>query len=75
MAMLVKYHVEERQYSSHFSSLGFALFFLVAFAVFLVVWEKRLGQACDQLYDIVSRSVGNNQLWFRIERLTEKFSW
>lgn len=74
MAMPVRSFLEEAR-SSFLSCVGFALFFLVAFAIFLVVWERRLGRACDQLYDSIARSAGDSERWSRVKRLTDKFSW
>jgi hypothetical protein len=56
-------------------SLGFALLFLVLFAIFVVAWERILGRSLKRLFGYISKSNGNNQTWSRIRPLIGKFSW
>lgn len=62
-------------FSYDFFSLGFALFFLVTFIVFVIAWEKILGRLVERLIDIISKSNNNNPTCGRIGTLINKFSW
>ena len=55
--------------------LGFALFFLVAFVVFVVAWEKILRRSIERLINHISTSNANNSRWIRITKLLKRFSW
>ena len=60
---------------AHLVFLGFALFILVAFGVFLIVWEKILRRSIERFVKLLSKSTGNNPTWKRVSRIVNKFFW
>ncbi|CAF1009470.1 unnamed protein product [Adineta steineri] len=54
---------------------GFALFFLVAFTVFVVAWEKILGRSLERVFKSISKSTRANPQSKRIFHQINKFSW
>ena len=55
--------------------LGFALFILVLFTVFVYAWEKILRRALERLVDVLSTSARKNPACIRIRPTLAKFSW
>ena len=74
MEMLVLIRAFET-FSSNEFHLGFALFLLVVFAVFIFAWENYLSRSLDRLIDRVSKSSGNNPQWIRTRSILRKYSW
>ncbi|CAF1417320.1 unnamed protein product [Adineta ricciae] len=54
---------------------GFALFILVAFAVFIVAWEKFLGNAVERVIDYLIESIRSTISGRRFIELLNRFSW
>ncbi|CAF1414845.1 unnamed protein product [Adineta ricciae] len=54
---------------------GFALFILVVFAVFIVLWEKFLGNAADRAHDYLIKSIRSTISGRRFIELLYRFSW
>lgn len=67
--------MKSRHLFINLSHLGFALFLLVLFAVFIFAWEKFLGKALDRLISRLSISSANNPLWVQIRPILRRFSW
>lgn len=55
--------------------LGFALFFLVTFTVFVISWEKYLGRLIDRLYESISTYTEENEAWITVSTIMHRFSW
>jgi hypothetical protein len=55
--------------------LGFALFILVVFTVFVVAWERILRRSLERLIDHISKTNSNNPTWSRIRSILGKYSW
>ncbi|UJR35986.1 hypothetical protein I4U23_028726 [Adineta vaga] len=54
---------------------GFALFFLVAFAIFVIAWEKILGRLLENFINYLTTSTNNTTGGKRITALISRFSW
>ncbi len=48
--------------------VGFALFFLILFVIFIVVWEKFLGRSIELFYEYISTGI-------EIHNIIRRFSW
>ncbi len=57
----ILYHIN----STNWIHVGFALFFLVLFTIFIVVWEKFLGRAIERFYGYLSTQIGIHNIMRR----------
>ena len=55
--------------------IGFALFFLVLFVLFVVAWEKYLRRGLEFSIGRISKTGQDNSTWNRIEPLVKRYSW
>ncbi|CAF0729652.1 unnamed protein product [Rotaria sordida] len=58
-----------------YGNQGFAMFLLVAVAVFIIAWETLLGRSLERLIKFISKSNRNNRIWIQIGRLLNRFTW
>ncbi|CAF1038258.1 unnamed protein product [Rotaria sp. Silwood1] len=58
-----------------YENSGFALFFLVFFAIFVFIWEKFLRRSIERLYEYISISIEENETWIKTCSIIHKFSW
>ncbi|CAF4691464.1 unnamed protein product, partial [Rotaria sp. Silwood1] len=49
--------------------LGFALFFLVIFTIFVIAWEKFIGRTIERLCQHISTSTEENETWITIRNI------